>query len=612
MNGTDSFRAVRDRQITWGLGALSILGLLPLLVSLFGSPTRGYRNTALYTGLYIIVLFTALLSNRLPLIIRATVLIGVPLVLGITGLFTWGLPWGLPALLTFCILVTMFSGKRTGILAAGLTIMIILIAGILFRSGILQLPFDPRIYLTSYVAWIAALTGIAISAGLIVIALGNAYSEIETLIHVLETRNADMATVIMKLEREVSQRTSVEQEKQKLEGRLQHAQHMESLGTLAAGVAHDLNNVLVGSVSYPDLLLASLPGDSPLRRSIEIIKRSGIKAAAMVNDLLTLARRGVGVPKVVDLNEVISEYLASPEYQKLESFHPNVELKVELGRDVPNILGSSFHLSKVIMNLVSNAAEAMPAGGLITVQTGRQKVAARMGTFEEIMEGDYFVLSVTDTGIGISEEDITKIFEPFYTKKVMGRSGTGLGMAVVWGTVKDHKGYVDVESTEGKGTTFTLLFPATDERPEETPDHTSVKEYLGQGESILIVDDVPDQREIAAKMLSQLGYTVNTAASGEEAIALLEKFQADLLVLDMYMDPGIDGLETYQRILSVRPEQKAIIISGYSETRQIRKAQELGAGVYVKKPFFLQDIGIAVRAELNRPRPVGPTGGHSL
>jgi len=165
MNGTDSFRAVRDRQITWGLGALSILGLLPLLVSLFGSPTRGYRNTALYTGLYIIVLFTALLSNRLPLIIRATVLIGVPLVLGITGLFTWGLPWGLPALLTFCILVTMFSGKRTGILAAGLTIMIILIAGILFRSGILQLPFDPRIYLTSYVAWIAALTGIAISAG---------------------------------------------------------------------------------------------------------------------------------------------------------------------------------------------------------------------------------------------------------------------------------------------------------------------------------------------------------------------------------------------------------------------------------------------------------------
>jgi Response regulator containing CheY-like receiver, AAA-type ATPase, and DNA-binding domains len=210
------------------------------------------------------------------------------------------------------------------------------------------------------------------------------------------------------------------------------------------------------------------------------------------------------------------------------------------------------------------------------------------------------VLTVSDTGIGISLEDREKIFEPFYTKKVLGRSGTGLGMAVVWGTVKDHNGYIDVQSLEGKGTTFTLYFPAT--RQESAQDNVPLRleEYSGKGESILIVDDVKEQREIASLMLKKLGYAVTSVASGEEAVDYLKNNSADLLVLDMIMDPGIDGLETYKKILQLHPKQKAIIVSGFSETERVKEIQKLGAGPYLKKPYLFEKIGHAVRLELDK------------
>ncbi|MCP4694319.1 MAG: response regulator, partial [Desulfobacterales bacterium] len=167
-----------------------------------------------------------------------------------------------------------------------------------------------------------------------------------------------------------------------------------------------------------------------------------------------------------------------------------------------------------------------------------------------------------------------KIFEPFYTKKAMGRSGTGLGMAVVWGTVKDHGGHIELESREGEGAVFTIYFPATRaETPSRMRPSPTLAEYQGRGESILVVDDVPEQREIAARMLKRLGYAIAVAASGEEAAAYLKEHHADLLILDMIMDPGIDGLETYQRIIEFRPGQKAIIASGFSETERVKEAE---------------------------------------
>ncbi|MCP4694940.1 MAG: response regulator [Desulfobacterales bacterium] len=394
-------------------------------------------------------------------------------------------------------------------------------------------------------------------------------------------------------EREQAQRDNAE-----LESRLQRARKMEAIGTLAGGVAHDLNNILSGIVSYPELLLMEIPEDSPLRRPLSTIKKSGEKAAAIVLDLLTLARRGVSVSRVVNLNDIISEYLKSPEYKRMKHYHPEVRVDAALDETLLNILGSPVHLSKTVMNLISNAAEAMPDGGRLAISTKNKHLDAPLKGYDDIERGDYVVLKVSDAGVGISPEDQERIFEPFYTKKVMGRSGTGLGMAVIWGAVKDHYGYIDVQSVEGAGSSFTLYFPVTRREPPRGETPAAGDALKGNGESILVVDDVEEQRTIASAMLIKLGYSVATADGGEAAAAHLKKHSADLLVLDMIMDPGIDGLDTYKRIIELHPGQKAIIASGFAETDRVKEAQDLGAGAYIKKPYTLEKIGRAVKGGL--------------
>jgi len=399
------------------------------------------------------------------------------------------------------------------------------------------------------------------------------------------------------LEEKVEERTK---ELVKYERQLQRAQKMEAIGTLAGGVAHDLNNILSGLVSYPELLLMDLPEDSPLRKSVQTIKKSGEKAAAIVQDLLTLARRGVAATEVVNLNDIISEYLKSPEFEKLQFYHPEIQIETNLRASLKSISASPVHLSKTIMNLVSNAAEATPHKGKIVINTANQYVDAPIEGYDDVEEGDYVTLSVSDCGTGISTDEMERIFEPFYTKKVMGRSGTGIGMAVVWGTVKDHNGYINVQSVEGKGTSFTIYFPITRETPNKDERCLTFEDYKGKGESILVVDDVEEQRNIATEMLKKLGYSVRSVPSGNEAVEYLKDNSADLLVLDMIMDPGIDGLETYKRAVQLHPEQKAIIASGFSESENVREAQKIGAGLYIRKPYLLEKIGLAVRAELDK------------
>jgi len=407
-------------------------------------------------------------------------------------------------------------------------------------------------------------------------------------------------TEILCIGNDITELKRSSQEKEELRAQLQRAQKMEAIGTLAGGVAHDLNNILSGIVSYPELLLMDLKADSPLRKPILTIQKSGEKAAAIVQDLLTLARRGVEATEVINLNAIVSEYLLSPEHAKLELNHSNVHIERLLDENLLNILGSPVHLSKTIMNLVSNAAEAMLDGGIIVISTENRHVDQLMYGFDDINKGDYATVTVTDTGVGISPEDIERIFEPFYTKKTMGRSGTGLGMAVVWGTVKDHRGYIDITSTEGQGTEITLYIPITRKVFHPEAEIASVQELMGTGESILVVDDNKAQRQIATEMLEKLGYQVTAVSSGEEAVAYLNDHMADLLVLDMIMEPGIDGLETYREILKICPDQKSIIASGYSESIRVKEALELGAGTYVKKPYLLEKIGRAIRTELAR------------
>ncbi len=398
---------------------------------------------------------------------------------------------------------------------------------------------------------------------------------------------------------DISELKHAEEIKKKLEIRLHRAQKIEALGTLAGGVAHDLNNVLSGIVGYPELILMNLPDQSPLRKSVLAIKKSGEKAAAIVQDLLTLARRGVISKNPINLNKIVTEYMQSPEFAKLKSYHPNVVFKAHLEEDLFCILGSTVHFSKTLMNLVSNAAEAMSDGGEVTISTQNMLITKPIKGYDVIEPGEYVVLAVEDNGSGIKKNDLDRIFEPFYTKKIMGRSGTGLGMAVVWGTIKDHSGKIDIKSIVGKGTKVILYLPKSDIEfsPNETP--LKFEDLLGNGEFVLVVDDDFEQREIATSMLETLGYSVASVSSGEEALTFLKNHSVDLLILDMIMGSGMDGYDTYKKIHDLYPSQKAIFTSGFSETLRIKAAQKLGAGVYVKKPYLLDEIGKAIKEELS-------------
>jgi PAS domain S-box-containing protein len=404
--------------------------------------------------------------------------------------------------------------------------------------------------------------------------------------------------------RNITERLIAEREKAKLQEQLQRAQKMEAIGLLAGGVAHDLNNILSGLVTYPELLLMDITEDSPLKRPLKTIQRSGEKAASIVQDLLTLARRGVSVSEAVNLNQIITEYLSSLEHKRIMEMNPNVRQSVRLEQELMNIMGSSVHISKAIMNLVINAVESMPDGGTLTITTSGRYIDAPLSGYDKVEAGDYVTVTISDTGTGMTEKDAQRIFEPFYTKKAMGRSGTGLGMAVVWGSVKDHHGYIELKSKLNEGSSFTLYFPSTREAVEQKESVVLAEDYRGHGETILVVDDVKDQREIVSGILRNLGYQVEAVASGEDAVDYLKHKRVDLLVLDMIMDPGMDGLDTYRNILAVNPHQKAVIASGYSETDRVKEALRLGAQSYIKKPYHLRKIGAAVKEALCRGYPV--------
>ncbi len=395
---------------------------------------------------------------------------------------------------------------------------------------------------------------------------------------------------------DITELKRTEEEKLQLKEKLARAQRMESLGVLAGGVAHDLNNILGPLVAYPELIRMKLPPDTPIKKQILQIEKSAQRAADIVQDLLTLARRGRYEMMPVALNEIIETYLKSPDFLDIKSKFPNVEIKVVLEKNLPNTLGSTPHLSKMIMNLIVNALDAMPHGGKLKIKTKCEKIDKLISGFDNINDGKYLILTVSDTGVGINEKDLKRIFEPFYTKKEMGRSGSGLGLAIVYGVVKDHNGYIDVQSQPNKGSKFIVYIPAVDVSCDSK---NSIVTDIRGNEKILVVDDVPEQRELAACILSSLGYDVDTVASGEEAVEYIKKNLADVVILDMIMENGFDGLDTYREIIKLKPGQKAIITSGFSETNRVKEAERLGVGVYLKKPYTMQKLGMAIREVLS-------------
>jgi len=394
---------------------------------------------------------------------------------------------------------------------------------------------------------------------------------------------------------DISEIIKAEEEKKLLKDKLIRAQRMESLGVLAGGVAHDLNNILGPLVAYPEIIKMTLPPDSPIYRHLQKIESSAQRAVGVVQDLLTMARRGRYEMLPTNINTAVEDYLYSPDFANMKMKFPEVKLEVQLDKSIPQIHGSHTHISKVVMNLIINALEAMPRGGLLTVKTEERYIDKLVSGFDNIEPGKYVILTVSDTGLGIEEKDLRRLFEPFYTKKEMGQSGSGLGLAIVYGVLKDHNGYVDVISSLNQGSDFIAYLPVL--KANNIATEKIVVDIRGN-EKILVVDDLEEQRELAAVMLTSLGYQVEIAPEGKSAISYLQSNTADLVVLDMIMENDFDGLDTYREIVKLHPGQKAIIASGFSQTDRVKEAEKLGVGMYIRKPYTMQKLGKAIREVL--------------
>jgi len=396
---------------------------------------------------------------------------------------------------------------------------------------------------------------------------------------------------------DVTEQKNAEKKRQELEESLAKAHRMDALGLMAGGVAHDLNNILMGITGFPDLILHDLPSDSDLRQPLEIIRDSGNRAAAVVADLLTVAR-GVAAPrKTVDLKHLVKQYMKSAECLFIKEKYPVVNINIHFCHEAANITCSPVHMQKVLMNLLLNAAESIKGSGTISISIETCQLSKSDADEKKLCKGDYIILSIADSGIGISEENQKHIFEPFYTKKIRTGSGTGLGLTVVWNTIQEHDGQVSVESDEN-GTRFDVFLPASDS-PESIGEKDVTKQNeKGNGETILVVDDEDIQRVLASKIIEKLGYKSQTVTSGEEAVEYLSNNSVDLILLDMLMEPGIDGFETYKRVKRIHTDQKCIVVSGFSKTDRVRSTLKLGAGAFLRKPYGMNDLAKVLKQQL--------------
>ncbi|MEZ5360119.1 MAG: ATP-binding protein [Candidatus Zixiibacteriota bacterium] len=376
---------------------------------------------------------------------------------------------------------------------------------------------------------------------------------------------------------------------QRLEAR---AQRLETAGSIAGQVAHDFNNLLGPLVAYPEFIREELPYNHPAIEYLDSIEAAASRISEINQQLLTLGRRGHYNLEPLDLNHIIKQVVKD---------YPGVDktfvIEILLDENLMPIKGGVSQLYRVFLNLLQNANDATNGIGSVTIKTENYYADSEQVVAGKVPRGEYVKVTVTDTGCGISEEVAQRVFDPFFTTKSSDRRrGSGLGLSIVDAVIKDHDGFIDFRSSVGRGTTFYMFFPIT-------------REHIGDGggdsiargsESLLVVDDDAMQRDVLCHILSRLGYAVDSVASGEEALGFLKHTQCDLVILDMIMKPGIDGAETFRRIIRKRPGQRAILVSGYSETERVLMAQELGAGEFVKKPVSKQAIALAVRRELDR------------
>ena len=369
------------------------------------------------------------------------------------------------------------------------------------------------------------------------------------------------------------------------------AQRLETAGRIAGQVAHDFNNLLGPLVAFPELIKDEVTESPRALKYLNSMEKSARKIADINQQLLTLGRRAHYEQAPLRLNGIIREVL-----DQIQPPADNIEVVTELDEKLMNVMGGAAQIHRVIANLVVNAYDAMSDGGVLTVTTENYYLDDSSGDYERIPKGEYVKLIVADTGNGMPPEVLNKIFDPFFTTKATDkRRGSGLGLSVVHAVMEDHNGYIDCHSVPDAGSSFFLYFPITRENVEKPED----EQIYGGNETIMVVDDDSEQREVCVKLLEKLGYSVMTADSGENALEILKKTPVDLVLLDMIMPPGIDGAETYRRILSLIPSQKAIIVSGYARSERAKLALQLGAFGFLRKPLTLKSLAGSIRKALD-------------
>jgi PAS domain S-box-containing protein len=399
--------------------------------------------------------------------------------------------------------------------------------------------------------------------------------------------------------RDISEKRRAEAESQRLQAQLHQAQKMESVGRLAGGVAHDFNNLLTVINGYSDLGIAKLSTGDPLRVTIGEIRKAGERAAALTRQLLAFSRKQVLQPRALDLNRLVEEM--RPMLERLVG--EDIEVRVALHAERGTIHADAHQLEQVVMNLVVNARDAMPSGGKLLVETANvARDESYVRSHPEARVGQYVMLAVSDTGIGIDEELKNRIFEPFFTTKGVGK-GTGLGLAMVQGIVAQSGGYVEVYSEKGRGTTFKIYLPELAEVVPETARPAELT-VIGGTETVLVVEDQEEVREYVAKVLRGYGYRVIDADTANDALRYCEWEHDPIhLVLTDVVMPNIGGRELANRLRKMRPDIKVLFMSGYTDhVIEHHGVLENGAE-FIQKPFSPEELAGKVRSALAPPVP---------
>ena len=421
------------------------------------------------------------------------------------------------------------------------------------------------------------------------------HSEILETIKTPMYRSDGQLAGVLGIGRDITERKRAEEEKSRLEEQYHQAQKVESIGRLAGGVAHDLNNLLSPILGYSEILLDDLGADDTRREYVDEILRSGLRARDLVGQLLAFGRKQTLEYKPLNLNKTVSGF------EKLlqRTIREDIEIAILLSPDIPIVMADIGQIEQVIMNLAVNAADAMPEGGRLSIETARANLdEAYAASHEDVKPGEYVMLAVSDTGYGMDDETREHLFEPFFSTK--GEEGTGLGLATVYGIVKQHGGSIWFYSEPGIGTTFKVYLPVPEEPCVEESIGKKTATSLKGSQTILLVEDNEPVRQLALAILERQGYTVLVAENGAEALTVLAAHDAKvhLLLTDVIM-PGINGRELFAKVAEKYPDLKVIYMSGYTDN-MIAHSGVLDEGVqFVQKPFSVRTLAAKVREVLD-------------